>query len=117
MRMIQAIAECEGCGALIGPNQVQRTQRVGNNVFLMFKCSKCEKFDQTHMNLAQYQEYKRVVQQWAENPNVRKRLLSYDPEFVGRTVQGFRIDLDTINTVSDIELEWFDDRRYRVAQR
>lgn len=35
-----------------------------------------------------------------------KNKYSYDTEAVGRAVQGFRLELDAITTVEDIELYW-----------
>lgn len=108
--MIQAVDECPKCGALISPTDVKRRQTAKNNTFLIWTCA-CGETGQTLFSSDAYQEYLKKVRQWAGEG----KLVRYNPEWVGRTVQGFRIDLDTIETVSDIELEWYDDRRYRVA--
>jgi hypothetical protein len=37
---------------------------------------------------------------------------THDPEERGKTIQGFRIDLDAVKTVADIELYWNDQKRH-----
>jgi hypothetical protein len=49
-------------------------------------------------------QWKKLGRQWKDW--LSKSKYSYDTEAVGRTVQGFRLELDAISTVEDIELVW-----------
>ena len=55
-------------------------------------------------------DFEKLVNRWTDFQ--LKAQHSYDTEEVGKAVQGFRIDLDAVETVADIELLWNDQERH-----
>lgn len=62
------------------------------------------------MTWSRWEKMKRQWEDWQS-----KASKPYDTELVGRQMQGFRIDLDAVTDVSDIQLIWEAQERHQPA--
>lgn len=104
---MKTLGVCKQCGEDVTFEYVSRVQSLARATFVIYTHS-CGWVSQARFDsLEDFEAAKALAEKQAAK--------GYDPQVVGVQVAGFRIDLDTIETVEDLELHWFDDRRYRIG--
>ncbi len=103
---MEAVDRCWGCGYPVPPEDVAKTQKEGETVFLIWEHD-CGMTGQSVMSA---KAFERFSKRWLNYKNQGKdspKYLGYDPEEIGILVAGFRdIDLASIETVDDLVIEW-----------
>jgi len=109
---MEALTRCDMCGKLVALSDIRKEQFIKDTVFLVWEhgSENCPNVGQVSSSREAWAERKAVAER-----SPTKRVLGYNPEAVGKLVKGFLIDLDAVDTVGDMEVYWYDDRRYRVG--
>lgn len=102
------LTHCHGCKGLVtGDHITKGIGRKGEYARLIW-LHDCGTEHSTAMTWTSYQRFVRRY-----HDSLTKSKKSYDTELIGRMVQGFRIDLDVVETPADIEVLWRDQERHR----
>lgn len=112
---MEAIAVCPACDALVAPTDVRKVQRVDGNAFVIYQHSACQQVNQRMMPAKDFDLFRKRYENYKAQGHT-KITRTYDPEKVGRLVQGFRIDLDAVANVADIELLWGAQKPHEIPQ-
>lgn len=105
--MTSTLAQCQGCAERITPAHVEGVEQIKGGRVVVHWLHVCGSEGVRTMPLKAYEA---LANRWADRR--AKAQLSYDTEKVGRQVQGFRIDLDVVETVADLEAVWGDQERH-----
>jgi len=102
---------CGACTNPVTPGHVQKLYGSAEEGYARLVWTHdCEAFGAHRLT---WKAYQRLRNRW--NDYIDKSQKSYDTETIGKLVQGFRIDLDAVGTVADIQLLWEDQARHRPA--
>lgn len=103
------VGRCEKCGGDVLEEHVTRVQALKRSTYAIYDHT-CGWVGQIRFD--SLEAYEKALKQKRRR---RKRIQGISPEEIGRIVAGFRIDLDAVESVDDLELYWFDDRRYKFG--
>jgi len=106
MRRPLGLCPCHGCGKQVDPDHIESVYGVRGRMAILGYLHPCGAEGKFPLAWAPYLDF---VNRWRDFH--LKQQKSYDTEAVGKTVQGFRIDLDAVETVADIALFWDDQAR------
>lgn len=94
-----SLGACPQCSTYIRPNWTTEVRRQGDTMMLAFTCASCAMRGMRRMALP---EYESLVTAWRMTATAE-----VDPKReIGLRLQGWRIDLDAVDTVADLELFW-----------
>lgn len=102
---------CGLCGGWVTPEIVRGLTRVDERVWLDWLCP-C---GQRGRSETTWTAWKPILQAWLEARAAGRPFVPLDDEAVGRVMQGWRIDLDAVETPADMQLMW--DYQERTAPR
>lgn len=100
-----SLGACPACSTYIRPNWTTDVRRQGDTMMLQFVCQSCELRGMRRMGLP---EYESLVTAWRLSRNAQPDSRVEN----GLRLQGWRIDLDAVETVADMELYWDYQQRY-----
>ena len=106
MRRPLGLCPCWGCGKQVDPEQIETVYGNKDQIAILGYLHPCGSEGTVRFEWPAYIDF---VNRWRDFYSKKQK--SYDTETVGRMVQGFRIDLDVIETVADIALFWDDQAR------
>ena len=103
MRAKPFLGRCPSCEEMMDMGMVGQTNAPMQNgpVRLSWYCDNCSANGTVTYG---WDRAQRLFNQWADW--LRKAQKSYDTEEVGKQVQGFRIELDIVQTPADMEVIW-----------
>lgn len=101
------LCPCWGCGKQVDPEHIESVYGIKDRVAILGYLHPCGSEGTAKL---EWPAYIAFVNRWTDFYSKKQK--SYDTEAVGKAVQGFRIDLDVVETVADIALLWNDQARH-----
>lgn len=107
---MEALGYCDACGDWVSPLDAVGHLGSRGQVFIQWVHT-CGAEGLTVMPRRLWRGFAaRTREAYAQGDRHIKR--TYNPEVVGRAVQGFRVDLDVVETVDDLTIIWDDQERW-----
>jgi len=107
------LGRCPECDTLLDMGDAGRTNAPQQNgpVTIDWRCQYCGSVGVVTVS---WNRAHRMFNQWADW--LLKEQKSYDTEAVGKQVQGFRIELDVVQTPADIQVVWDAQPRHEIPR-
>lgn len=97
---VEPLTRCDTCDTPVYPSKDMKAFAGRGKVAVKFFCHTCNKVGHALFKPEYFSEYR---SRW--QAHLKQQRLS-DPEYIGRMVQGIRIELDAINDPNDLERVW-----------